>query len=604
MDERTRTRSARNDRLTYIGQMMNIKKAAPKWSHLSEQLTRCAVCVNNHKPGHDNRDQAGGQLSCLLGPYCAAIFIRSEREYFFRNSSRTKAHGANLSDSCSSAIFSCSLFVFCDGVLVDSLLVIVCTCKAMRRSSSRHGADVFYPLGSIPRCCNSFRSTRLIQVAKEVSPSAFAASSSCALNSSGSRIWYGGDRFSNGVDMVITLNYYSYMVITIVLTVIQKTTPRSGGSHTGRLTKPLIEVTIMAIKEHSLLFIHTQTPRKRNNPFHGSVLCTHPGGRFLPDLSRRGYLSTKSSRANFSGGTKRGAGGGIFVLVSSSSSLAQASDCLCRMISSSCVCVSCIGDSVLLVMILPCKAMRRSTSHHGADGDYSGSLVLRRWSSSRATVTSCPISSAALIPSFSTCASASCEEIRGFSPLPSAWRRAISPRMAVTMNPALLSPSSFTDSMPSITSCGIRAVSDCDFAFFEPVAICNPLNESVRQYTHKKSYIKALTCKPPINKVTYTLLMQGAETTKPRTVGAVTGLLTTNDSKIIEAAMRNYTIHPQGRDSYNLNKYIWRFIALSTAQPRVIHIVATSEQEARQQSPAGCVMVFAARIRQEVCHVQ
>ncbi|TFX26527.1 hypothetical protein DEO08_05490, partial [Escherichia coli] len=118
----------------------------------------------------------------------------------------------------------------------------------------------------------------------------------------------------------------------------------------------------MAIKEHSLLFIHTQTPRKRNNPFHSSVLCTHPGGRFLPDLSRRGYLSTKSSRANFSGGIKRGAGGGIFVLVSSSSTLAQASDCLCRMISSSCVCVSCIGDSVLLVMILPCKAMRRSTS--------------------------------------------------------------------------------------------------------------------------------------------------------------------------------------------------------------------------------------------------
>ncbi|MCM4580583.1 host cell division inhibitor Icd-like protein [Escherichia coli] len=354
--------------------MMNIKKAAPKWSHLSEQLTRCAVCVNNHKPGHDNRDQAGGQLSCLLGPYCAAIFIRSEREYFFRNSSRTKAHGANLSDSCSSAIFSCSLFVFCDGVLVDSLLVIVCTCKAMRRS----------------------------------------------------------------------------------------------------------------------------------------------------------------------------------------------------------------------------------TSHHGADSDYSDSLALRRWSSSRATVTSCPISSAALIPSFSTCASALSEEIRRFSPLPSAWRRAISPRMAVTMNPALLSPSSFTDSMPSITSCGIRAVSDCDFAFFEPVAICNPLNESVRQYTHKKSYIKALTCKPPINKVTYTLLMQGAETTKPRTVGAVTGLLTTNDNESIEVAMRNHTTHPQGRDSHNLNKYIWRFIALSTAQPRVITIEATSEQEARLQSPAGCVMVFAARIRQGV----
>ncbi|EFC9791387.1 host cell division inhibitor Icd-like protein [Escherichia coli] len=168
------------------------------------------------------------------------------------------------------------------------------------------------PLGSIPRCCNSLRSIRLIQVANEVSPSALAASSSCALNSSGSRIWYGGDRFSNGVDMVITLNYYSYMVITIVLTITQKTTPR--------------------------------------------------------------------------------------------------------------------------------------------------------------------------------------------------------------------------------------------------------------------------------------------------TVGAVTGRLTTNDSRSIEVAMRNHTTHPQGRDSHNLNKYIWRFIALSTAQPRVITIEATSEQEARQQSPAGCVMVFAARIRQGGVH--
>ncbi|EDL3481796.1 hypothetical protein CRW71_12415, partial [Salmonella enterica subsp. enterica serovar Newport] len=50
---------------------------------------------------------------------------------------------------------------------------------------------------------------------------------------------------------------------------------------------------------------------------------------------------------------------------------------------------------------------------------------------------------------------------------------------------------------------------------------------------------------------------------------ALAGLLTTNDSKSIEVAMRNHTTHPQGRDSYNLNKYIWRFIALSAAQPRV-----------------------------------
>ncbi|OEM48787.1 hypothetical protein BHF27_06515 [Escherichia coli] len=98
--------------------------------------------------------------------------------------------------------------------------------------------------------------------------------------------------------------------------------------------------------------------------------------------------------------------------------------------------------------------------------------------------------------------------------------------------------------------------------------------------------------------------VRGCKRQRPELFAAVAGRLTTNDRKRIEVAMRNHTIHPQGRDSHNLNKYIWRFIALSTAQPRVITIVATSEQEARQQSPDGCVMVFAARIRQEVHHVQ
>ncbi|HCP8219038.1 TPA: host cell division inhibitor Icd-like protein [Escherichia coli] len=235
---------------------------------------------------------------------------------------------------------------------------------------------------------------------------------------------------------------------------------------------------------------------------------------------------------------------------------------------------------------------------------YSCSLALRRWSSSRATVTSCPISSAALTPIFSTCASASSEETRGFSPLPSAWRRAISPRMAVTMNPALLSPSSFTDSMPSITSWGTRTVVNCDLAFLLVVAITEtPQIWCVSVYT-KKKYKKDLTCVSLQNNMKHTKDFIEIQTTKPRTVGAVTGLLTTNDSNNIEVAMLNHTTHPQGRDSHNLNKYIWRFIALSTAQPRVITIEATSEQEARQQSPAGCVMVFAARIRQGVHHVQ
>ncbi|EJI4411177.1 host cell division inhibitor Icd-like protein [Escherichia coli] len=225
------------------------------------------------------------------------------------------------------------------------------------------------------------------------------------------------------------------------------------------------------------------------------------------------------------------------------------------------------GDNVLVnslsVIVLSCIAMRRSYSHHGAGDGYSCSLALRRWrySTSRfnAAVTNCPV----------------------------------------------LSPGIFTASTLFITSCGTLAATVCDFAFTAFVAmLCTPHKKQM-QYAGKKISVQHLTCLTPGFKLVFnTLLMQGAETTKPGSARTLTGLLTTNDSKRIEVAMRNHTTHPQGRDSHNLNKYIWRFIALSTAQPRVIHIEATSEQEARQQSPDGCVMVFAARIRQEVSHVQ
>ena len=223
------------------------------------------------------------------------------------------------------------------------------------------------------------------------------------------------------------------------------------------------------------------------------------------------------------------------------------------------------GDNVLVnslsVIVLSCIAMRRNTLYHGADGDYSGSLALRRWrySTSRfnAAVTNCPV----------------------------------------------LSPGIFTASTLFITSCGTLAATVCDFAFTAFVAmLCTPYKKQM-QYAGKKISVQHLTCLTPGFKLVFnTLLAQGAETTKPGSALTLTGLLTTNDRKRIEVAMLNHTTHPQGRDSHNLNKYIWRFIALSTAQPRVITIEAASEQEARLQSPAGCVMVFAARIRQGVCH--
>ncbi|HAM9646434.1 TPA: ash family protein [Escherichia coli] len=220
------------------------------------------------------------------------------------------------------------------------------------------------------------------------------------------------------------------------------------------------------------------------------------------------------------------------------------------------------GDNVLVnslsVIVLSCIAMRRSYSHHGAGDGYSCSLALRR------------------------------------------WRRLISPLTAVTINCALLSPSSKFFSKSAITSCGNLAFNCCDLLFVEPVAITeSSLSWCDSVYTKKISK-KGLKCDSLADRLKTNGAMHQATT--PRSGGTHAGRLTTNDRKIIEVAMLNHTTHPQGRDSHNLNKYIWRFIALSTAQPRVITIEASSEQEARQQSPAGCVMVFAARIRQGVCH--
>lgn len=162
-------------------------------------------------------------------------------------------------------------------------------------------------------------------------------------------------------------------------------------------------------------------------------------------------------------------------------------------------------------------------------------------------------------------------------------------------------------SIPSISSCGNRIFFFADLLFVLPLDIDAPHLNGLygrTQYSKKNEMLSIDMCAHMILICAHSLSFVTQIKQRPAVLATHAGRLTTNDSRSIEAAMRNYTRHPQGRDSHNLNKYIWRFIALSTAQPRVITIEATSEQEARQQSPAGCVMVFAARIRQEVCHVQ
>ncbi|QWV76871.1 host cell division inhibitor Icd-like protein [Escherichia coli O170:H18] len=48
--------------------------------------------------------------------------------------------------------------------------------------------------------------------------------------------------------------------------------------------------------------------------------------------------------------------------------------------------------------------------------------------------------------------------------------------------------------------------------------------------------------------------------------------------------------------------FLWRFVIFGASDHQIIHVTAWTEREARNRCPSGCVAVFAARIRQEVCH--
>ena len=63
--------------------------------------------------------------------------------------------------------------------------------------------------------------------------------------------------------------------------------------------------------------------------------------------------------------------------------------------------------------------------------------------------------------------------------------------------------------------------------------------------------------------------------------------------------MKNHITHPQGRDSHNLNKFTWLFLARrpgDKATPTVLRTVAETEAAARAEFK-GWELTFAAKIR-------
>ncbi|MFB5745066.1 host cell division inhibitor Icd-like protein [Cedecea sp. S5-13] len=74
---------------------------------------------------------------------------------------------------------------------------------------------------------------------------------------------------------------------------------------------------------------------------------------------------------------------------------------------------------------------------------------------------------------------------------------------------------------------------------------------------------------------------------KPQSARTLMGLLTKPLTGVTTMAGTQHTqTHP---------KFTWRFLALDITGSHIIHITAGTESEAREQSPADSLLVFAGR---------
>ncbi|CNH63620.1 phage immunity repressor protein [Yersinia intermedia] len=180
------------------------------------------------------------------------------------------------------------------------------------------------------------------------------------------------------------------------------------------------------------------------------------------------------------------------------------------------------------------------------------------------------------------------------------WRRLISPNIDAVMNCPVLSPFSFTNSIPSIISCGMRAVKDCDFAFFEPVAICCSHVFWCKTVYTVNILFKDLTCKTPCNYiVSYTLPSSWCENSNAPECGNTSEASNHNVNEAYTMALQHST---QTRPKF---QYLFLAVCRSdlNATPHRESVTAHSEQDARRFLAGQFVLSFAGRIpAQGVCN--
>lgn len=144
-------------------------------------------------------------------------------------------------------------------------------------------------------------------------------------------------------------------------------------------------------------------------------------------------------------------------------------------------------------------------------------------------------------------------------------------------------------SISSIMSCGKRIFFVADFALTDFVAITLPQVGVGTPYI-KKEYKNSLDVWPHFK------LDWCGRTLFCRCGNSEARQCANTNRASDHKPLSEVTVMAELQHTQTRPKYQYRFLALSAIGRNVIHITATTEREAREQSPAGCVMVFAGRL--------
>lgn len=173
------------------------------------------------------------------------------------------------------------------------------------------------------------------------------------------------------------------------------------------------------------------------------------------------------------------------------------------------------------------------------------------------------------------------------------WRRLISVSIEAAINCPVLSPSSFTNSIPWTISCGIRAAKVCDFALAAFVAITVTPVFRCSTVCTKKDESKCLTCSTLKNRLVFnTLIVSMCRNSEARKCVTTSRASNHNVNEAYTMALQHST---QTRPKF---QYLFLAVHRSdlNAKPHRESVTAHSEQDARRSLAGQFVLSFAGRI--------